>query len=186
MTLAAAPLMTTEDLLAMPGDGVMRELIRGQLREERIGFSLRTYAQGVAVAELSRRLLSYRDATDRNGRVLLDGTFLLESHERRVHVAYVSGATASKVSRDIEVIDAIPILAIEILSPSETQEGILEKVQEYLDCGVKHVWIIEPVMRTITVYRPDAKPAIFTVGQDIAAEPHLPGFKAAVGHVFVD
>jgi Uma2 family endonuclease len=78
------------------------------------------------------------------------------------------------------------VLAVEILSPSDTQEGILEKVQVYLDCGVKHVWIIEPVMRNITVYRPDAKPAIFAVGQDITAEPDLPGFKAAVGEVFVD
>src|SRR5438105_15939710 len=35
MATASAPLMTTEQLLAMPDDGVERWLIRGQLRESR-------------------------------------------------------------------------------------------------------------------------------------------------------
>jgi|GEM_PF-2735969 len=34
MTLSDTPLMTTEALLSMPDDGIMRELICGKLREE--------------------------------------------------------------------------------------------------------------------------------------------------------
>jgi Uma2 family endonuclease len=75
-------------------------------------------------------------------------------------------------------------LAIEISSPSDKQEDSLGKIQDYLDAGVPLVWAVEPVFKTITVYRPDAEPQLFTVKQEITAEPHLPGFRAPVAAVF--
>ena len=76
------------------------------------------------------------------------------------------------------------MLAIEILSPSDEQEGIQDKIDEYLRTGVKLVWIVEPVHKTITVYRPDADPELFNLGDEITADPHLPGFKAKVAELF--
>jgi Uma2 family endonuclease len=46
------------------------------------------------------------------------------------------------------------------------------------------VWIIDPVLRTVTVCRPDAEPALFNVNQELTAEPHLPGFRVAVAEIF--
>ena len=77
-----------------------------------------------------------------------------------------------------------PILAVEILSPSDAQEDIDEKVDLLLATGVKIVWVVNPRFRTINVYRPDAEPELFNERQEITAEPHLPGFRVSVAEIF--
>jgi Uma2 family endonuclease len=80
--------------------------------------------------------------------------------------------------------DGSPVLAVEILSPSDIQQDIDEKVDAYLAAGVKLVWIIDPHKQTVLVLRPDAPPRLFNVTETIDAEPHLPGFSAAVAEIF--
>jgi Uma2 family endonuclease len=75
-------------------------------------------------------------------------------------------------------------LAVEILSPSDTQEDITDKIGDYLAAGVPLVWVIETVFRTASVYRPDADPEMFNVRQELSAEPHLPGLRVAVSEIF--
>jgi hypothetical protein len=36
----------------------------------------------------------------------------------------------------------------------------------------------------MTIYGPNTEPQLFTVKQEITAEPHLPGFRAPVAAVF--
>jgi len=57
-------------------------------------------------------------------------------------------------------------------------------VREYLDAGVKLVWVVEPVFKTVCVYRPDAPPELFNETEELSGEPHLPGFRAAVAELF--
>lgn len=57
---------------------------------------------------------------------------------------------------------AAPDLAVEVLSPDERQADIATKVREYLSHGVTLVWVIDPSVRTVTVYRPAAAPEILT------------------------
>jgi Uma2 family endonuclease len=101
-----------------------------------------------------------------------------------IDVAYMSPETAAANPPDAALIDGPPVLAVEILSPSDQHEDISEKVQAYLDAGVKLVWVADPVFRTICVYRPDAAPVLFNDTQELTAEPHLPGFRAAVAELF--
>ena len=42
------------------------------------------------------------------------------------------------------MIDGVPKLAFEVLSPSDKVEETTEKVNEYLSVGVDLVWIIDP------------------------------------------
>jgi Uma2 family endonuclease len=76
------------------------------------------------------------------------------------------------------------VLAVEILSPTDTQEEIHEKIDEYLAAGVALVWVIDPADRTVRVYRPDARPQLFNDEQELTGEPHLPGFRAPVARLF--
>src|SRR5438132_672500 len=98
--------------------------------------------------------------------------------------AYLSAETAQANTDDESFIDGAPALVVEILSPSDKHEEVTEKVDVYLDAGVKLVWVADPSFRTITVYRADAPPQLFNETQTIDAEPHLPGFRAAVSEVF--
>ncbi len=40
-----------------------------------------------------------------------------------------------------------PLIAIEIMSPEDRKKAIAAKAVEYLDFGVQHVWVIDPVTR---------------------------------------
>ena len=56
-TATASSLMTTEELLALPEDGVDRELIRGQLRERPM--TRRNYLHGAATITIGYVLLKW-------------------------------------------------------------------------------------------------------------------------------
>jgi Uma2 family endonuclease len=101
-----------------------------------------------------------------------------------VDLAYISAQMARANRDDAFILDGVPILIVEILSPSDKQEDILDKVRDYLDAGVPLVWIAEPVFRTVTVYQPNAEPILFTAKQTITGDPHLPNFRAPVIDIF--
>jgi Uma2 family endonuclease len=89
-----------------------------------------------------------------------------------------------KPDRGTAFVDGTPTLAVEILSPSDQHEAVVNKVRAYLGAGVPLVWVVDPDFQYVIVHRPDAPAALFPVGQEITAEPHLPGFRAAVSRIF--
>jgi Uma2 family endonuclease len=42
--------------------------------------------------------------------------------------------------------------AIEVLSSEDRMSLMLEKLKEYAQTGVKHIWVIDPRLQTIHVY----------------------------------
>lgn len=78
----------------------------------------------------------------------------------------------------------MPVLAVEILSPSDVHADITEKVQEYLDVRVGAVWVIDPDFETVGVYQPSKEPSFYNRGEDLTTEPCLPGFRVRVAELF--
>ena len=89
------------------------------------------------------------------------------------------------VLRRTSLIDGVPVLAVEILSPRDTQEEIDEKIEGYLQAGVHLVWVIDAHDQTVTIYRPGAAPELVNVNQELAGEPELPGFRVPAAQLFV-
>ncbi len=46
-----------------------------------------------------------------------------------------------------------PFIAIEILSPDDRMAEVRNKLQEYADWGVAHVWLIDPHMKRLYLCR---------------------------------
>ena len=46
------------------------------------------------------------------------------------------------------------------------------------------MWRVEPALKFLTIFRPDATPRAFGLGDELTAEPHLPGFRVAVAEIF--
>jgi Uma2 family endonuclease len=101
-----------------------------------------------------------------------------------VDVAYVAPDVIARTAPDAAYYEGPPTLAVEVLSPSDLVGGVDGKVRLYLEHGVAVIWVVSPTFRTITVYRPDALPVLFNAEQEIAAEPHLPGFRVRVATLF--
>lgn len=184
-----AALMTMEEFLALPDDGTERWLIAGELRERGRPVPYRNRFHSRVMTTTATELETWsRSQPPPRGQVLTgDAGFRLSRDPDSIFgmdVAYVAASVLAGQSRSTTIIDGLPILAVEILSPNDTIEDINEKITAYLEAGIPLVWIIDPYRRTVTVHRPVAEPELFNVRQELSGEPHLPGFRVPVARLF--
>jgi Uma2 family endonuclease len=185
-------LLTAEDFLAMPDDGVERWLIRGQLWEKPArekAMTVRNRFHSRILASLLCLLTTWLDTQPLPRGQVLGGEagIRLRADPDTVvgaDAVYISAETVAHQTDETTLIAGVPVLAAEILSPSDTQDEVDKKIDLYLTSGVALVWIIDPHDKTILVYRPGIPPQLFAMGQDLTAEPHLPGFSVPVADVF--
>lgn len=187
-TLPAPARMTTADLLALPENGVDSWLIRGQLRETPMTKHSRWHSR--VEARLSYLLWKWLETRGSLGGMIYSGEagcILRHDPDTTVgiDVAYFAGAVTVFEKEGTTLLDGVPTLAAEILSPSDVLEDIDEKVAEYLAAGVPLVWVIHPRQETVVVHRPGVPPQLFNVTQELDAEPELPGFRIPVSSLFI-
>lgn len=184
--LASVRPMTTEEMLALPEDGMDRELIRGELREQSMTRRNRRHSRTESrIVSLLDRWLETQP--EPRGQIVSGeaGFRLTRDPDTTVgiDVAYVSAEVAAREPEGV-FFEGPPVLAVEVLSPSDQQEDVDEKVLLYLETGVALVWVVNPRFRTVTVFRPDGPPVLFNDQQEIGDETHLPGFRVGVAKLF--
>ena len=69
-----------------------------------------------------------------------------------------------------------PDFAIELRSPSDDLDSVKAKMEEYIACGVRLGWLIDPETRTVYVYRPNAAVEELKGVTEVSADPELPSF----------
>jgi Uma2 family endonuclease len=185
--VVAKPLMTVEELLSLPEDGVDRWLIRGQLREKPMTRRNRFHAQLEArIAQLLGEWLEKQP--EPRGEILSGeaGVTLRRNPDTSVgiDVVYISPKLAAAQTDQTSMVEGVPTLAVEVLSPSDQEEDTNEKIEDYLGCGVPLVWLVDPHFQTITVYESGKPPVLYNVQQTLTADPHLPGFRIPVSRIF--
>lgn len=180
---------TTEDLLAIPDDGIERWLIDGRIVE--VGMTQRNKFHTGVEALVSQHILNWRDTfPPPNGTVHAGeaGVRLRRNPDRTVGIDLVF--LAADVSRVVmaddttTIIDAVPTLAVEILSPSEVKEDTTRKLRLFRDAGVPLVWVIDPDFRTVVVHRPGVPPVMHNDAQELDGGDVLPGFRVPVARLF--
>jgi Uma2 family endonuclease len=178
--------MTAEEFMALPDDGVDRELIRGELRE--YGMTLRNRWHGRVEGRLSQYLNNWLDQQPEPRGELVSGEAgfrLGGTKESRVgiDVAIVSPELLAATPPDQAIFNGPPLLAIEILSASDTLKRIAEKVELYLEWGVT-TWVVNPAFRTISVHRPDQAVKTYNQDDELIGDPELPGFRLKLRELF--
>ena len=180
--------MTEQEFLELPDvEGLERELIGGELREKVV--TTRAYAHCLVTSNISYLLnvwllqqpAPYGDVICGEARIRLRRdplTFV------GVDVAYIAPESRPDRPSKAGYFDGPPVLVVEVLSPSDPQEDIHDKIDEYLDAGVMIVWVVDPRRRTVMVVRPDSQPEFFNTNRVIFADPELPGFEAPVSAFF--
>ncbi|HEX6052501.1 MAG TPA: Uma2 family endonuclease [Gemmatimonadaceae bacterium] len=167
-------LLTADDLLALEKLGKSTELVRGRLIvREPPG----TY-HGRLQATLNVLVGSYVRAHALGAVFGQDTGFKIGSDPDTVRapdLAFVDRTRVALIPRRGYAAMA-PDLAAEILSPDDRPGEVLAKVGEWLEAGVRLVWVIDPDRRVATVYRPDG--SVTTVASDASVEGEavLPGF----------
>jgi Uma2 family endonuclease len=191
MSTATAPkLMTVEEFLSLPDDGVERWLIRGQLREKRdTDMTRRNRLHSISVGRVTARLAMWlaTQPLPRGEVVSGEAGFIFRRNPESaagVDVALITPIQADAPDTETTMIEGPPVLIAEVLSPYDTTEEVTERVTEYLDCGVPLVWVLNPYFRTISVHRPNASPVALDDRDTLTADPELPGFSCPVADFF--
>ncbi len=176
-------LATIEDVAALPDDGCRYDLIRGKLIRMspaggRYSEIAGTIAWLVGNAVLPERL--GRVYTAEPGFVLARGPDVLLSPD----VAFVSTDRMPPDEERISFMELPPDLAVEVLSPSESLRATREKVDAYLEGGVRAVWVVDPVRRSVTVHMAEGDVEILSEDDTLDGGDVLPGFSVSVSQIF--
>jgi len=187
----AKPLMTAEEFLALPNDGVERWLIRGELRENGdTDMTMRNKHHSMTESRISALLFMWAMSQPEPRCEIVSGEagFRLRTTPATisagVDVAVITAAQADIDSDDTTLIVGPPMLIAEVQSPSDHLEDIVERVKEYLDCGVPVVWLFNPYFKTVTVHRRGVDPLALGSKEILSGDPELPGFSAKVADFF--
>ncbi len=77
-----------------------------------------------------------------------------------------------------------PDLAVEVVSPTDAQFRVVEKALTYLSAGTQLVWVIEPVAKTVTVYRSETDIKVLTREDTLTGEDIIEGFSCTISQLF--
>ena len=77
-----------------------------------------------------------------------------------------------------------PDLAIEVLSPSESESELEGKLNDYRLSGTVLVWVVDPARRLVRVAERNAPQHILREGDGLDGGDAVPGFACSVVQVF--
>jgi Uma2 family endonuclease len=173
---------TEDDLLAAePRHDRLCELIDGTLVEKAMGWD-----ESRLALVLGRLIDEHAERHDLGFAFGEAGMVRVESGQVRLpDVAFVSWSHfPDRVLPSGQVLDMVPDLAVEVLSPKNTPAELARKRREYFLGGCRLVWEINPAKRTARAYTaPDESRRIGEKGALDGGEV-LPGFRLALAELF--
>jgi Uma2 family endonuclease len=174
--------LTPEEFLALP-DSEAYELIDGELRERNVS------AISIWVGNLINFWLTAY-ARERGGVSFGEGLGLRIFPLRPRHAPRPDGifVSSGRLKADLPpptgFLEIAPDLVLEVVSPGDLAVVVKAKIQEYLDAGVRVVWIAYPEAREIEIRRADGTLTILRVGDELTDETVLPGFSVPLLEIF--
>jgi Uma2 family endonuclease len=102
---------------------------------------------------------------------------------RAADVAFISHERLSQAQEE-GFLDVAPELIVEIMSPANTWTEAQEKLAEYFAIGVNVVWIVDPQLEQVHVYRSVEQFKLLQKQDELTSEEILPGFSVALTEIF--
>ena len=103
---------------------------------------------------------------------------------REPDVFYVSAERLPLAVRVRGYLEVVPELVAEIVSPSDTEQDIREKIAMWVDHGVSMTLEVRPATRTIQVHRPGVSAVTLTGDDALDGANVLPGFTLPLSEIF--
>lgn len=103
--------------------------------------------------------------------------------QERTYVPDLTYVANEHLSNDLHLRRA-PDLAVEVLSPDQDAGRFLDKIQFYLQHGVRLIWVIDPDRETVTVLIPGADARVLTPGDTLDGGDVLPAYSVTVAEIF--
>lgn len=182
MSAVKKHLFTADEFAALPSNGLRLELIRGEI----VAMAPTFEDHGVAALRLAVLLGQYVLANNLGRMCAAETGFLIAENPDTVRAPDLSFTSASRVSlRPVQGwARVMPDLVAEVVSSGDRPAETAEKVQMWLDAGVKLVWVVYPTRQVIEVYQPGEATITLTAEASLGGGSVVPGFSVPVGEVF--
>lgn len=179
-TTPTATKLTAADLLAMP-DEKDYELVDGQLEPKKVGFDSSRIAIRLAT------FLTLHCDQFKLGPVLGSDAgyqcFARDSQRiRRADVSFISLERLPPGQPDMGFIPFPPDLAVEVVSPNDLVREVNNKVHDYLEAGVRLVWVIDPTTGQVLVYNSTGG-KILCAQDELSGEDVIPDFRLKISEL---
>jgi len=185
VSLTPPPGLATEaDVIAMEANhNRLFELIEGVLVEKGMGYRESMLAVAIA-AYLREFVLSHKLGLLTGA----DGFYRLFPGLIRIpDVAYASwDRIPGRKVPESPIPNLIPDLAVEVLSESNTKKEMERKRKEYLEAGVRLIWLVDPKRRTVTVIQADGSKSVLDATKTLDGGDVLPGFSLKLQELFAE
>ncbi len=173
-------LLTADEFLRLCEQRVIRgELVKGVVRK-----TAPTSGESSEVGVLLASALSHHVRPLRLGRVAIARPgILLERRPDTVRAPYVVYISAETLPLEVKVrgfYEVVPDLVVEIISPNDSPQYVAERVAMWLSHGVRLVWAVYPVSRTVAAHPPAGATLIYTENDELDGGDVLPEFRCSV------
>jgi Uma2 family endonuclease len=183
MTTITQKLVTAEEFARMPdpADGSQQELVRGVI----ITMPPPGARHGACCSRINRRLANFVEDNSLGTVFANDTGFVTERDPDSVRGPDVSFWSREKLPEIPDgYIEVAADLLIEVVSPRDRYARIQQKVNEYLDKGVRLIWVVDPEDRSVAVFRDGHKPKVLDENETLTGEDVLPGFACRIADLF--
>ena len=171
---------TEADLLNVPDDGFRYELVDGEIvRMSPVG-----WRHGRICLNLGSRLAAFvKDGKLGHVAAGDPGVRLPQGNVRAPDIGFVARGRFEDDRVPAGFSSVIPDLAVEILSPEDRPRLVLDKVGEFLEAGVRLVWVIDPDERRAILYRSISDVRTIGAEDNLDGEDVVPGFRCRLAEV---
>jgi Uma2 family endonuclease len=176
-------LMTADELWQLPDDGYKYELASGEL----IQMPPAGFLHGTVATNFTRLLSEHAIKHNLGVVCTADTGFKLRQNPDTVRapdVAFVSRERILAEGKTEKFWPGAPDLAVEVVSPGDRFDDVLEKVEEYLLAGCRLVWVALPRTQTILVCHSTREAKILHGDDELNGEEVLPDFACRVKEIF--
>ncbi|MBO0700036.1 MAG: Uma2 family endonuclease [Zavarzinella sp.] len=141
---------------------------------------------GMACGLVARKLSAYLDArgegylcTNDTGLIVARGPDTVRGPDLMLYLEHQALEDATPGHAD-----DVPALVVEVMSPSDSMGKTLRRVKQYLGRGVSLVWVIEPEISAVQVFRPNEFPKVLDDSDELTGNGILPDFRCRVSDLF--
>jgi Uma2 family endonuclease len=175
--------MTAEVFYTTPDGNSRLELVRGEVIEKPFNGGL----HGLVTANIGVLLNAWANENTR-GCVGIGSWFVLTRDPDTVRASDVYFIRAERVTEAGGIPEAFwqiaPDLMVEVVSPNDSAEDVLEKISDYLLAGTPLVWVVYPRTRAVMEHTPDGLAHTRTENDTLENADVLPGFSCVVHELF--
>jgi Uma2 family endonuclease len=183
MAVTATPVITADELLRMPDDGMRYELVLGELHM----MPPPGFEHGRVALTVGGLLFAHARLTDSGVVVAAETGFLLSSDPDTVRApdaAFIRQERAEKVGRTRKYWPGAPDLAVEVVSPDDRLRKVQDKALSWLAAGTIAVLVLDPAKCAATVYRERGDAHVHGPEDTLDLSDAVPGFSVAVAELF--